>query len=290
MAKKSATITTVAGQMQTGGEDRFAALPTVTAMGTKIFDPIWKRAHTPRNCELMHVLRGRVNVVVAGARCAAGPGDTLLVPAGVPHRDDFDIAQELEVFLLYFQWAPHREFFARVPPRLIQSLPASRKVEISRIVERLRDGHVGHVGLDQFVAATRLHTILALLLREAEQGAPREMESPGRCRRCALMLEAKTFLQQHYSEPISLEQIARALGVSAFHLSHVFSEESDFTLFDYLTRLRMEKARELLTDGRLKISAAARAVGYENSNYFAKAFRRYFGFLPSEVTSRNQVS
>lgn len=290
MAKKLAATAVGAGHMQTSGMGRFAALPTVTAMGARLFDPIWRRAHTPQNCEMMHVLRGHVNVVVAGTRCAAGPGDTLLVPAGVPHRDDFDIAQELEVFLLHFRWAPHREFFARVPPRSMPSIPAPRKVEISRIVERLRDGHVGHVGMDQFVAATRLHTILALLLREAEQGTAREMESPGRCRRCALMLEAKTFLQQHYNEPISLEQIAHALGVSAFHLSHVFSEESDFTLFDYLTRLRMEKARELLTEGRLKISAAARAVGYENSNYFAKAFRRYFGILPSEVTSRNRVS
>jgi len=271
------------------GIERFAALPTVMAMGTRLFDPIWRREHTPKSCELMHVLRGRVNVVVARTHCIAGPGDTLLLPDGVPHRDDFDVTQELEVFLVYFRWTAYREFFDRVPPRFIPSIPAQRKAEIARIVERLRSGHMGHVSLDQFVAATHLHTVLALLLREAERGAAREPESFGRTRRQALMLEAKAFLNEHYSEPVSLEQIAHALGVSAFHLSHVFSEESDFTLFDYLTRLRMEKARALLAEGRLKVAAVSWAVGYKNSNYFAKAFRRYFGCLPSQLASRNEV-
>ena len=67
---------------------------------------------------------------------------------------------------------------------------------------------------------------------------------------------------------MTLDGIARALNVSPFHLSHVFSEESFYPLFKYLSRLRMEKARALLAGGRLNVSEVARAVGYDDCNYF----------------------
>jgi AraC-like DNA-binding protein len=94
------------------------------------------------------------------------------------------------------------------------------------------------------------------------------------------MLQARQYLEAHFAEPLSLEGIAAALGVSAYYLSHVFSEENDFTLFASLTHLRMEKARALLQDGQMTVAEVARAVGYDNSNYFSKAFRRHFGVAP----------
>jgi AraC-like DNA-binding protein len=57
------------------------------------------------------------------------------------------------------------------------------------------------------------------------------------------------------------------------------------SLFACLTMLRMNKARDLLLKGNRKVSAVARAVGYENSNYFAKVFRKYFGQSPSDVAA-----
>jgi two-component system response regulator YesN len=96
------------------------------------------------------------------------------------------------------------------------------------------------------------------------------------------MLAARQYLAEHYTHPITLEEIAAAVGVSAFHLSHVFSEESEFSLFAYLTALRLEKARELLQAGGHNVSEVAAAVGYESSNYFSKVFRKHFGRPPSE--------
>ena len=79
---------------------------------------------------------------------------------------------------------------------------------------------------------------------------------------------------------MSLNDIARALRVSPFYLSHVFGKESDFSLFNYLTALRMNRAKELLAEGKLNVAEAASMVGYDNTHYFAKIFRQHFGHAP----------
>lgn len=262
----------------------FAVQPAVRSMGYAIYDPVWRRRHTPAHCELTHVVSGAVDVVVGRTRCTMRPGDTLLLPAGVPHRDCFDLAQGLRTFMAAFDWLPHGAFFARVPPRAMLSLPAARKADVARIVRRMRDDAGDGGAWSQMLAGARVHEILLLCLREAgQQGRKRADEvSPGRARRRALMQSAKQYLEEHYAEPVSLDAIARALYVSPFYLSHVFSRESDFTLFDFLTRLRMDKARNLLEGSGMKIAAVARSVGFENANYFSKVFRKHFGCLPSE--------
>jgi len=99
----------------------------------------------------------------------------------------------------------------------------------------------------------------------------------------ALMLQARQYLEVHYAEPLTLERIATALKVSAYYLSHVFSRESDFSLFAYLTNLRMRRARALLQAGTGNVTEAAHAVGYEDEGYFSKVFRKYFGVPPRDM-------
>jgi YesN/AraC family two-component response regulator len=105
----------------------------------------------------------------------------------------------------------------------------------------------------------------------------------GARRRRALMLRARAYLERHYAEPLSLETIAQALRVSPYYLSHVFSAENEFSLSQYLISWRMEKAHELLVKGTHNVTEAARAVGYQDGDYFAKAFMRHFGRPPRAV-------
>ena len=72
------------------------------------------------------------------------------------------------------------------------------------------------------------------------------------------------------------------MHVSGYYLSHVFSAESDFTLFSYLTTVRIEQAKALLLAGDMKVSQVAQAVGYQSPNYFSKVFRRHFGCSPRD--------
>jgi len=263
------------------------ALPQVDSMGLMIFDPIWgQRDHVDQVAELIHVIRGDMSLIMRRRRYDARAGDTLVVPPHTAHRDWFDPEKGLEVFMVFFRWKPAREFFSRVGNRTLLAMPAGRKREIGRIVDRLRMDRADGEREAGLVVRSRLATILMLMLREATERRRRPAKSSSgalrRRRRRQLINNAKEYLRDHMRECVSLHQVARELRVSPYYLSHVFSEENEFSLFSYLTTLRMEKAKALLSEGRLNVSETAFAVGFANPNYFSKVFRRYFGRSPRD--------
>ena len=268
----------------------FAVLPEARSFRLTVYQPIWAReVHTTQSCEMLHVVSGRMELAFGGRRFRAAPGDTLLMPPRTPHRDLYDLAEGLKVFLIFFTWAPEKEFFRIVDNSVLLSIPGHRQAEIARIVDRLRHDVVGDTPVDRAVASARVHTILLLMLREAlllRRRSTPPASAAGERRR-ALVARARKYVEENYHRPISLEDIARALGLSAFYLSHLFSEESDFTLFHYLTALRMDKAKELLTSG-LKVTAVARQVGYEDGSYFSRVFRKYTGVTPAGYRRRGR--
>ncbi len=267
----------------------FTMLPGVRSMGTMLFDPCWaEQAHVDDAYEMLYVIDGAMRLVIGESSYRARPGDLLLVPAGTAHRDVFDLDAGLEVFMTFFNWEDGPAYFTRIAPDACQRLPHGRKAEVIALVDRLRHDDFHDTAVDQALARALVLAILMLLQREALRPEP-ETAGAGQRRR-ALMEAAKRYIDRHYLHPISLDAIAGALDISTFHLSHIFRRESGFTLSAYLTHLRMEKAVELLRGGGCNVSTAARAVGYEDGNYFAKVFRRTYGRPPSDyLRARGEI-
>ena len=88
-------------------------------------------------------------------------------------------------------------------------------------------------------------------------------------------------LQERLSEPPSLEEIGRAVGCSPFYLSRTFSQQTGLTIPQYLRKLRMEQAAELLTSGRYNVTEAALEVGYSSLSHFSLAFCQTMGCCPT---------
>lgn len=87
-------------------------------------------------------------------------------------------------------------------------------------------------------------------------------------------------LQAELAQPPDLEELGRRVGCSAWYLSRTFSAEMGMTLPQYLRRLRLERAAELLRTGRYNVTEAALAVGYSSLSHFSQAFREHFGCCP----------
>lgn len=263
-----------------------ARLPEVRSMGLMLMDPIWsrKRHSTRGTCELIHVLAGSVDITLARGHVTGKPGDTLLLPSDTPHRDNFDTGPGLKVFMVFFSWSAEREYFRWVRPAALPVADPRTARDLERQVDRLRLGLGAGTEADRLLASSLMHTLLLTILRDRLYNTPagrgRDRPAYGDRRRRQLMQQARQYLDEHFAEPISLDHIARWLNVSPFYLSHVFSRESEFSLFATLTRLRMERARKLLQAGRLSVKETAHAVGYEDESYFAKVFRKHVGVTP----------
>jgi two-component system response regulator YesN len=74
--------------------------------------------------------------------------------------------------------------------------------------------------------------------------------------------------------------------LNANYLSQLFKKSTGETFIDFVTRERMEKAKELLQDPHMKIFEIANRVGFKDSNYFSIAFKNKLGFTPSEYRQR----
>ncbi|HEV2393262.1 MAG TPA: AraC family transcriptional regulator [Verrucomicrobiae bacterium] len=89
-----------------------------------------------------------------------------------------------------------------------------------------------------------------------------------------------TLLRQHLVEPLSLGEVGRQVGCSPFHLSRTFSTETGTTIPQYLRRLRMERAAELLQSGKYNVTEAALEVGYSSLSHFSQSFCHVMGRCP----------
>ncbi len=87
-------------------------------------------------------------------------------------------------------------------------------------------------------------------------------------------------LKKNLVEPPSLEEIGRAVGCSAFHLSRTFSAATGMTIPQFLRQLRMERAAELLKSGKFNVTETALEVGYSSLSHFSHAFHETFGCCP----------
>jgi AraC-like DNA-binding protein len=87
-------------------------------------------------------------------------------------------------------------------------------------------------------------------------------------------------LGEELATTLTLEEIGRRVGCSHFHLSRIFSQETGRSIFQHLRQLRMERAAELLREGRLNVTEVSLEVGYSSPSHFSMAFHEMFGCCP----------
>ena len=106
--------------------------------------------------------------------------------------------------------------------------------------------------------------------------------------RTSLFEEATEIVDQEYGSDLSLDEIARRVASSRRQLQRAYAEIGQTTFRDHLTRVRMEKAAELLTSRGLTVREVAHRVGYRQPAQFAKAFRRHLGVAPSDYRAEQR--
>ena len=112
------------------------------------------------------------------------------------------------------------------------------------------------------------------------------MQRPSTIRlRSSLLEEANAIVERDYASELSLDDIARRVASSRRQLQRAYAEIGRTTFRDHLTRVRMERAAELLATRMFTVREVANRVGYRQPAQFAKAFRRHRGVSPSDFRS-----
>lgn len=174
-------------------------------------------------------------------------------------------------------------FFQDRQGRWITPIRASELYNIIRSISQFRLERTWDWIKLESLALNLAHTILEPTLyglRAEEKERPLTREERDK------LNMARQILESHYSQPHSLGELSRGIGLNEYKLKKGFKNLFGATVFDYLRQIRLENGAALLKRGEMNIGETAEAVGYSNSGAFATAFRRQFGISPLEYRKR----
>ncbi|MCH4154290.1 MAG: response regulator [Saccharofermentans sp.] len=99
--------------------------------------------------------------------------------------------------------------------------------------------------------------------------------------------QAKNYIDKNYDKDLSLDDISREVDISPYYFSKLFKNKTGVNFIDYLTNIRIEKAKTLLADSDKSMKEICVTVGYSDPNYFSRIFKKVTGVTPTEYKEAN---
>ncbi len=253
--------------------------------------------HSHEGFELLFLLEGATAYEFADRQVLqlAG-GHFLVIPPGVVHRGQHNVRSPCTICGLALSAAAagawkHTTFTPADVQRIRSALESSSRTvhpfnpSLRWLVRRLMDALAGFpASAESPTTAATLRTLICGVLLESMV----QMLSPPRAPQ-ASVAAAIDFFRQHLDEPIHIPDLVRHLGFSRARTFELFKSQTGLTPNDYLQRLRIEKARELLRATRRSITAIALETGFSSGQYFCTVFRRYTGLSPAAYRQANRA-
>ncbi|MHC4124131.1 MAG: helix-turn-helix domain-containing protein, partial [Planctomycetota bacterium] len=107
-------------------------------------------------------------------------------------------------------------------------------------------------------------------------------------RKVTQIMPAVNYIDANYDKPLSLAEVAKAACLSISRLAHLFKEQMGITIIDYLTSVRIERAKQLLLATDQNCTEICFQVGYNNQSYFTRTFKELVGMTPRRFRINNQ--
>ncbi|MBM3875721.1 MAG: helix-turn-helix domain-containing protein [Verrucomicrobia bacterium] len=101
-----------------------------------------------------------------------------------------------------------------------------------------------------------------------------------------VITRARQFIHEHQHEDLSLGQVSKAVHTSTFYFCKLFKKSTGINFTDYLSRVRIEKARQLLLNPNLRVSEIAYDVGFQSLTHFNRVFKRIVGQSPTQYRAK----
>lgn len=233
--------------------------------------------------ELFYVYSGAGRYMVDGYTYQVSQGDMVICNAGILHGEDPDDWRKMRTYSIaltgvQFEGLLPNHLTAKDTMSVIHCGALSEQIgEMMRLVYLLSGGSQPLQAVCQHTALAVLGLIRELLCSRKRHEAIRSTAKAG-----LLARRIRNYLDIHYCEPLSLQMIGDALGVSEYHAAHVFKAELGISPMQYVMRRRMGEAQTMLMDTNRSIADIADRLGYSNPWNFSTAFGKCVGMTPSQ--------
>lgn len=231
-----------------------------------------------RNLELQLICRGRGHIRIGSRMYGVEKGDVIVYNQGILHDESADP----ETGLWFYNCGitglqlPHLSKNALLPGTTSPLLHAGDLMPTLRSLFRILYGQVEHAhpGSDA-VTSSILTTLLHIILHQL----PHEPIAPEH-EKDLLFIELKDYIDRHFMEELSIDDLRARVHMSASGLAHQFKKRFGFAPIQYIIRRRIGEAQSLLVTTDLSITEISLRVGFDNISYFNNQFKRFTGLSP----------
>ncbi|HGH3373096.1 TPA: helix-turn-helix domain-containing protein [Kluyvera cryocrescens] len=248
----------------------------VFAAEVRYCEPHWHPAP-----ELITVLSGRFSIAVGQQSVELTCGEMLYINAEEVHSLN---AEEPASQLLTVQFSPGLFDELHPAPSLQWRTHAQLPVDGDRHVRQRLMSLLEQL-IDNHAPFQRIAAIYLLLDALVAAGKPTQ-RAENSLREEAMIKEGIDFINQHFDQPLTLSDVASHTGMSYSWFSRLFKKVSRHNFKEYLTLVRLNKARTLLRDTRTPITEISHSCGFQEHKALIAAFNKYCGLTPTEYRKR----
>ena len=233
--------------------------------------------HTHNHIELFYIVGGKGQFLIQDRLYPVNAGNLVIINPNVTHTEVSLNAQPLEYIVLGIEGIELAT--SENANNLFGILDHFESLEISGCLRNiLREMEQKNTGYED-VCQAYMEILIIRLMRNIALAVPAEPQVFSGNRQCAAV---KRYIDMHFKEALTLEQLAEDAHMSKFYLSHAFKREYGISPINYMINKRIEESKYLLAETDLSMSHIAQLLGFSSLSYFSQVFRRTQGITPME--------
>lgn len=229
------------------------------------------------NTEFLHCTHGEGLVICDANSIRMTQGDTVVINAGCLHSINSDTLVKYHCLIV------DNSFFSDNGID-IKRISFSEKTNDKTAADKM--AHIASCMRDKdnrlHIASTRLAVLDYICYMTENYSCDSTAKRNNLSKSYSAVLGAIDYINNHFAEKLSLEDISLRAGFSKYHFTRIFKENTGVTVIEYINARRCDNAGFLLRETKMPITQISFECGFESPSYFAKAFSKLYGIIPSE--------
>lgn len=240
----------------------------------------WKdNTHVHNFAEILFVMKGKGQIFYKDETREITRGDIVIYNAGLPHREQSSDSDPLELLFIGLDKVEITDlpYNHLIPSNYSIIYPTGDMEDTFRtyftiIIDEMAGKDKFYIEIAQNAAITLVMYLYRLINKFDDVSNMFEYDS--------VIDDVLDYIDSHYLEPISLDDIAVACHISKSYLSHMFSDIKKQTVIQYILNKRLENSRKLLEKTELTVEEIALSSGFNNTSYFSRVFKECYNITP----------
>ena len=238
--------------------------------------------------QIVMVLDGRVRYQIGESSYEVAPGEIVILNALEEHYlevleypyERYVLQMNTEFFQKEVRVPEIISLFIRRPANFHHVIKpsVSCRDEVMKCISELEKEYEGNEKFREKMMGSLLRHMFIRLYRDCEETLPAESTNS----HLKMAFRIREYLEQHYTEHVTVGDIAEKLSFSADHVSRIFRQAMGYGINEYIITLRLFKAKALLSQTDKSVSAIAEECGYSDVNFFTKQFKSKVGSTPRQ--------